>query len=298
MSTINFSHLKLLAIFTVVVEAGSFAAAARKLKSSRSRVSEQIANLEADLGIRLLQRSTRKLRVSHEGLDIYQQAKQLPNILQRIEAIAKPASPTGRVSITLNHDIAIKFLLPVLAKFEQQYPDIQLDLVLNDARVDIIEENIDLAIRIGVPKDESLIARVMHEERMALFASPTYLKKVAMPKSHEALANCRWVILNQTNHTDVQHLHQNQQAIEIKPKHFTRCNSPLTMQNMLIQGMGIGSLLPTTVKAELANGSLVPVLPSVTGEPLVFSLVYPSRRQVPARTRALIDFLLNEKIFN
>lgn len=95
MSTINFSHLKLLAIFTVVVEAGSFAAAARKLKSSRSRVSEQIANLEADLGIRLLQRSTRKLRVSHEGLDIYQQAKQLPNILQRIEAIAKPASPTG-----------------------------------------------------------------------------------------------------------------------------------------------------------------------------------------------------------
>lgn len=297
MSTIDFSHLKLLAIFTTVVETGSFAAAARKLHSSRSRVSEQVANLESGMGVRLLQRSTRQLKMTNEGRQVYEQAQQLPNILQNIEAIVKPTSPSGRVAITLNHDIALKFLLPVLSKFEQNYPKVQLDLVLDDAKVNIIEAQIDLAIRIGVPKDESLIARIMHEESMALFASPKYIEQIGYPTTLAALAQCRWIIINQTSHGDTQRFQRENQTIEIKPKLFSRCNSPLMVQQMTIQGMGIASLLPTTVREEIASGKLVRIMPDIAGKPVVFSLVYPSRRQVPTRTRVLIDYLLTEKIF-
>ena len=297
LSTIDFTHLRLLAIFSTVVESGSFAAAARNLHSSRSRISEQVSQLESDLGIRLLQRSTRQLKITHEGQQVYDQARQLDGILQDIEAITAPEIPSGRVAITMNHDIAHKFVLPVMADFQQQYPQIQLELVLDDSRLDLISEQIDLAIRIGIPKDESLIARVMHEEKFALFASPEFLTQYGLPKTLKDISELPWVILSQTSQTEVQHLKQRDKTISIKPNHFYRCNSPLMVQKMVIQGLGIGALLPSTVKEEVESGQLVQVMPSISSEAMVFSLVYPSRRQVPLRTRTVIEYLLAAEMF-
>lgn len=298
MISINYSHLRLLAIFSAVVEAGSFAAAARKLSSSRSRISEQVAQLEADLGVRLLQRSTRQLTITHEGQQVYDQARQLPDILQSVEAITTPSIPAGRVAITMNHDIAHKYVLPALGKFQTLYPQVQLDLVLDDSRLDLISEQIDLAIRIGIPKDDSLIARVMHEEQFALCASPEFLNRYGVPRSISDLEQLRWITLIQRNHQDIQYLRKNNKNIEIKMKEFTRCNSPLMVQQMVLAGLGISALLPSTVKEALDQGDLIKVMPSISSEPLVFSLVYPSRRQVPLRTRVLIDFLLEANMFS
>jgi len=298
MNSINYSHLRLLAIFSTVVEAGSFAAAARKLKSSRSRISEQVAQLETDLGVRLLQRSTRQLTATHEGQQVYEQARQLPDILKGIEAIATPAEPSGRVAITMNHDIAHKYVLPVLADFQAQYPQVQLDLILDDSRVDLISEQIDLAIRIGIPKDDSLIARIMHEERFILCASPSYLETSGTPKNIADLEKLRWITLIQKGHQDIQYLQRKGKNVEVKLSDFYRCNSPLMVQQMTLQGLGISTLLPSTVKEALAAGDLVQVLPSISSDLMVFSLVYPSRRQVPLRTRVLIDFLLAAKMFD
>lgn len=281
----------------MVVEQGSFAAAARALRSSRSRISEQVAGLESDLGVRLLQRTTRQLRLTREGSEVYEQARRLPDILQNIEAITSPSVPRGRVAITLNHDIAHKYLLPVLADFQRQYPEVQLDLVVSDEKLDLIGEQIDLGIRIGIPKDDSLIARVMHEERFALFASPEYLECAGTPKNTTALERCAWINLVQTGHGDTQYLTCNGKTVALNPKRFYRCNSPLLMQQMVVQGFGLGLLLPTTVKEEVAQGQLVQLCPELRSEPLVFSLIYPSRRQVPQRTRVLIDYLLSIKLF-
>lgn len=297
MSAIDFTHLRLLAIFATVVESGSFAAAARKLSSSRSRISEQISRLEDDIGVRLLQRSTRQLNITSEGRQVYEQARQLPDILSSVEAITTPLEPSGRVAITMNHDIAHKYVLPVLEDFQQQYPQVKLDLHLDDARLDLISEQIDLAIRIGVPRDESLIARVMHEERFSLFASPDFLHKYGRPKSINDSNRFPWVLLQQANYGNVQIMRQRDNTIEIKPQNYYRCNSPLMVQKMVVQGLGIGALLPTTVKQEIEDGKLVKVMPSLTSDPLVFSLVYPSRRQVPLRTRVVIDYLLAAKMF-
>ncbi len=297
MSTINYNHLKLLAIFVTTVESGSFAGAARKLNTSRSRVSEQISALELDLGIRLLQRSTRKLTLTDEGAQIFAQASQLPKLLNSIEAIATPAEPAGRVSLTLNYDIGEKFVLPVLAEFQATYPHIQLDLVFNDSKLDLISENIDLAIRIGIPKDNALVARVMHEEKFALFASPTLLKDKGIPANINALEALPWIVCSPLINNGLHHLFRRTVPVEVKPTSFTQVNSPLMAQKMAVNHQGVGLLLPSTIKAELEENKLVPVMPELSGESVVFSLIYPSRKQLPKRTRAVIDFLLAKTFF-
>lgn len=298
MSTIDFSHLRLLAVFATVVETHSFAAASRQLQSSRSRISEQVSQLETVLGVRLFQRSTRQLLITQEGRKVYEEAKQLPPILNNIESIVTPTEPHGRVTITMNHDIAHKFILPLLGKFQERYPLINLDLILDDEESDLIAEQIDLGIRIGPPKDNSLIGRVIHEESLDIFASPAYLAANDTPKTIEDLEKCHWILLPQFELDNVLRLRSENKTIEIHPKTYHRCNSPLMMQKMVAAGLGVGTLLPSMIMQEIDNQALIKIMPQISSEPLLFSLVYPSRRQVPQRTRVLIDFLLNTNIFN
>jgi len=294
----DFTNLRLLAVFATVVDLGSFAAAARKLNTSRSRVSEQVATLETVLDVRLLQRSTRKLTVTSEGRNVYEQAQQLPDILQKVESITHPEIPSGRVAITMNHDTAHKRILPILASFQAQYPEVHLDLILSDDKLDFIDDQIDLGIRVGATMDDSMIARPLHEERLALFASPSYLEQIGIPKTIEALENCRWVTLIQTSFDDVLRMRENDVPLEIRPKDFYRCNAPLMMQQMVVNGLGIGALFPSMVQQEVNAGQLVKVMPSIASDTLVLALVYPSRRQIPQRTRVVIDYLLSADMFS
>ncbi len=298
MSTIGNAHLRQLAVFACVVEVSSFAAAARRLHSSRSRISEQVSQLEDVLGVRLLQRSTRQLILTNEGSEVYEQARRLPQILQEIEGIVTTPEPSGRVAITMSHDIGHKYFLPLMEAFQSIHPKVQLDLTLNDAPVDIIAEQIDLAIRIGFPKDNSLIGRKLHEDRVQLFASAGYIKKVGTPKTIKDIEECHWITLAQRGFGDIQRFRQKDETVEVRPRNFHRCNSPLMMLQMAIAGLGVAPLLPSVIKSDVDAGRLVRLLPKVESEPLVFSLVYPSRHQVPQRTRVLIDYILNSNLFN
>ncbi|MGR2738030.1 LysR substrate-binding domain-containing protein [Billgrantia sp. Q4P2] len=298
MSTIDFSHLRLLAVYATVVETGSFAAAARKLHTSRSRVSEQVAQLETDLGVRLLQRTTRQLTVTHEGQRVYDEARSLPGILQNVEAIAMPREPSGRVAITMNHDIAHKFILPRLVDFQRRYPRIKLDFILDDERVDLVGEQIDLAIRVGFPRDDSVVARVLYEDRTALFVSPKYLQASGPPDSVPELAAAHWILQTQPHAGDVVRMRNGERTVEIRPRSFNRCNSPLLLQQMVVQGHGVGAVLPSVVRQEIESGQLVPVMPELRGDPLAVSLVYPSRKQLPQRTRVVVDYLMVEDLMS
>ncbi len=298
MSTIDFSHLRLLGVFSTVIEVGSFAGAARRLHSSRSRISEQVSQLEALLGVRLIQRSTRQLNITEEGKRIYEQARRLPDILQEVEAITTAGIPSGRVAMTMNHDIAHKYLLPVLADFQKTYPEVQLDLVLSDDKLDYIQDQIDLGIRIGIPKDDSLIARVLHEESLYIYGGPEYLAEHGTPTTLAQLNKHNWVGLSQFS-TNGLHFHkQKGDSVQVTPKQLYQSNSPMMLQEMVKAGLGLGVMLPTTVRSEIKSGELIKVMPSLATEKVLFSLVYPSRRQVPQRTRVLIDYLLEAKIFS
>jgi len=295
LSTIDFSHLRLLAVFATVVETGSFAAAARQLSTSRSRVSEQVSKLEAALGVRLLQRSTRQLIVTKEGSDVFNSARQLPAVLMEVEGAVTSAEPSGRVAVTMNHDTAHRVVLPLLEEFQQRYPLIELDLVLDDHTRDFISEQIDIGIRIGLPKDNSLVGRILYEESLALYASPDYLKANGSPKTAKDIRQRRWVLLAQLSSDSVLlKSRQSGKTIELHPEKFSRCNSPFMMQRMVIAGLGIGALLPSMVREEVRTKKLVRIMPSLKSDPLIFSLVYPSRKQVPQRVKVVIDFLLEK----
>ncbi len=228
---------------------------------------------------------------------VYAQARQLPAILEDVEVLITPTRPRGRVGITMPHDIAHKFFLPVLKPFQAAYPEIQLDMILDDARLNLIEGQIDLAIRVGIPKEESFIARVMHEEAVQIFASPEYIQTIGPLETLQDLEKCHWILLSQMSQTQILHLRQGETTIEIKPEKFYRCDSPLMVQQMIRQGLGIGCILPNIIKKEIQTGQFVRVMPSLTSEAIIFALIYPSRRQLPLRTRTVISYLLATKMF-
>lgn len=295
----SFSHLKRMAMFAAIVEAGSFAAAARKLKTDRSKLSKQLSELETQLGSRLIQRSTRKLSVTREGQKVYQEVKQLPYLFEHIESIIAPKEVSGRVSLTMTYDIALNQVLPILEEFREIYPEVELDLILNDHKSDIVAENIDLALRVGSPQDSSLIARQMFEQSAHLFASPEYIAKHGMPNTAEELESHYWVLLEQQSASNnLQKLYCDGKMIAIAPKNYHCCNSPLVMQKLTLMGVGVGLLIPCTVQKEIDTGELIQVACGIRSEPKIFNLVYPSRKQIPARIRHLIDFLLAADIFS
>lgn len=297
MSTIKIHHLKHLALFSCVIEEGSFAAAARAQGTSRSRVSEQITALEEELGVRLIQRSTRRLSLTQEGRQIYEQARQLSGIMDGVDEITGQSTPKGRVSITATNDIGVGFLLPVLKTYQEQNPEVELNVILSDDKLDLISEGIDLGIRVGIPKDETLIARVLYEDRLWLYATPAYLAEFGTPKTLQDLDHHKWVVLSQSLKNGAYSFHHEGQLKLIKPKCPIGCNSTLMTQAMISAGMGIGAVLPSTMQKEIDRGDLIPILPEVLGEPVVFALVYPSRRQIPLRVRSLIDYIMKSKMW-
>ncbi|MFC3030938.1 LysR family transcriptional regulator [Pseudoalteromonas fenneropenaei] len=298
MITINANSLKLLAIFAKVVETGSFAAAAQQLGSSRSRISEQVSLLEHQLNVRLLQRSTRQLRLTQEGQTVFDKAQQLELILNDINHSLAEPEPSGKVRITMTHDVAHRFLLPLLPELSQRFRQVTLDLVIDDNPLDLIEQQLDLGIRVGFPKDAALVARPLHQDSFALFASPAFLGRYGEPFDIKSLESLPWVCLRQQSATGLQSYYQGAQQVTVQPQHFHLCDSPLLLQHMAIAGLGVASLFPSTVAKEIRSGQLRRIMPSLASEPLVFSLVYPSRKHVAKRTRAVIDFLLNHAIFN
>nr|WP_319389895.1 LysR substrate-binding domain-containing protein [uncultured Cohaesibacter sp.] len=298
MSTIGYQHLRALAIFVCVVDEGSFAAAARRLSSSRSRISEQITQLEDDLGVRLLQRSTRKLSFTEEGRRIYDKVRALPRLLEETVEIATQEKPSGRVSITATHDVGYTQLPPAIASFRKLYPDVELDILLSDKRLDLVAEGIDMAIRIGLPRDDSLIGRVLYEDRFGLYASPDYLATHGTPRTIRDLCAHRWVCLSNVSPGGVNRLFRGKELISVPAPHYELCNSPHMVIAMALAGMGVAQLFPSTVRRDVAAGRLVRIMPELGGESMIFSLVYPSRKQMPLRTRALINHLLAARLFD
>lgn len=300
MSTIkhDYDQLKLLAIYATVVEQQSFAAAARKLKSSRSRISEQVAKLEQLLGVRLLQRTTRQLNLTTEGTQVYQHALRLNEVISDVEATVKTKEPSGRVTMTLNHDIAHKFVLAKLPLLQQKYPEIKLDLLLEDQAQDLVMEHIDLALRIGPAKDSSMIGRVLHKDRFGLFASPKFLSEHAVPETLADLENLNWIILPHLAKQSRVQLLLNSKPVELHLKQYQTCNSPFMVQEMVNAGLGVSLLLPSTVRKEINEGKLIQLLPEFFSEELLFSLMYPSRKQLPHRTQAVINFFIEARLFN
>lgn len=297
--TDDLAQLKRLVIFAYVVELGSFAKAASKLKMNRSGVSEQISMLEQYLDMRLLHRTTRKLSLTSDGDAILPQAKLVAQTLKSINSNLADDAFAGRIRISTTHDFAVRWLMPKVSAFKESYADISFDFVLSDDQLtdghkNLVEQQIDLAFYSATPEDTALVVRPILRERLQIFGSATYLSTQPSIKHTEKLHQAHWVLLKNLEQANkIQLFKQKGDGnLTLQPPHFHRVNSNIAMIEQVKMGMGLGLILPSMVKNEVATGELVPVLPSWRGQEVIFSVLYASHRQMPKRVTIFLDFLL------
>jgi DNA-binding transcriptional LysR family regulator len=284
-----------LLLFARIVDSGSFSKAALRVGLPKSTVSRRIALLEAKLGERLLQRTTRKLMLTEFGESLLEHARK---VVEEVEAAAalvqhRQQEPSGRLRVSMPSDFANLGLTRVMTEFMARYPAISLELDLSPRRVDLVAENFDIAIRMGdLPDDSSLAARRVALEKVGLYASPSYIARRGLPESpDDLLRHDLLCLLSRNGGAQPWILTRGKtQWSRALPARMT-ANSPDLLARIACTGAGIAASSDLFAMPFLAKGELVRVLPewdlpSVTGW-----AVFPGRRLMPAKTRAFLDMM-------
>jgi DNA-binding transcriptional LysR family regulator len=290
--------LRLLEIFLATSDGGSFAAAARACGSDPSTVSKAINRLEAQLGLTLFQRSTRQLSITAAGQQYASTVRQLMQDLTNCENELKQFndSPSGTLRISTAVCYGHLYIRPLLFSFCQHYPAIQLELEINDLHVDIIENNIDIALRTGYVKDSRLVARRLSPMDFLLCVSPHYLAVHGTPSCANDFLQHSWIgfRIKQTQQLqpiflpDAQGIYQ---PFALTPRHIT--DDGEVMAHMCADGLGFAQLPHFLAKAGLESGALVSLYPHYRPpqpDNGVFA-IYPKREYLPARVRVFIEFI-------
>lgn len=281
--------------FVVVVEQGSFARAADRLDQSVSSVSRQIADLEAHLDARLLNRTTRRLSLTEAGRDFHERSVQLLADLDEAEQAAGGvgAAPRGTLKLTAPITYGVRVLAPRLASFTARYPDVRLDIELSDRAVDLVDEGFDLAVRIGAIRNPNLVARRVGETRLVCCASPAYLAAHGTPATPADLARHACLtyeyapVRSQWRFVDANGAEQI--AKVAGPMHG---NNGEMLAALAAQGAGVTLEPDFIVEPLIASGRLVPILVGYEVPPIPIHAAYPSRRHLSAKVRAFIDHLV------
>ncbi len=276
-------------IFTRVVEYHSFTQAAQSLGMQKSTVSRRIALLEERLGVRLLNRTTRKLRLTEVGQAYYERCRQIMlDFAEAEQAVMQlQQAPSGLLRITAPIEFGQLFLGRVLGEFMRQYPQISSEVELTSRDVDPLEEGVDIAIQVGQPRDSTLIARKLFESRRRLCASPAYLAQHGTPRTVQELAGHRALHLPVDSPRHWPLLGEN-----IACQRVLACNNITLAREAALAGAGIAALPVMISEAAVRDGELIELLPEArlpTGE---LYAVYPSRRFQAMKVKAFLDFLI------
>jgi DNA-binding transcriptional LysR family regulator len=288
------SDLNALVIFAAVVEAKSFSEAARRLKQPLASVSRRVADLEDQLGVKLLERSTRKLRLTEVGLEVLEYAQRGAEISEAVNSVVSnhQATVSGVLRLSAPPNISDSFLSPLLGAFRATYPQVRIQALITERHVDHIADGVDVAIRLGPLKDTSLIARPILKYRHLLVASPGYLKRVVPPEepkdllAHPIITFSYW--RPETTFTFEQVDTKLRQTIALMPRLSMNDFSGLTPA--LLAGEGIGELPPVVQPELMRQGLLVEVMPKWRFPTLELSLVHVGNRLVPRPLRLFKEF--------
>ena len=285
-----------LLLFSRVVDEGSFSRAAARLGMPKSTVSRRVAALEAHLGERLLLRTTRKLTITEFGEAVLAHAHHLADDVEAAEALAqsRQSEPTGRLRVSMPHDLANLALAPFLAAFAARHPKIVLDLDLSARFVDLVAEGFDVALRPGGLRDDAtLAARRIATFSNALYAAPTYLARHDTPTEPEALMEHEALrVRGRAGDPMRWALRRNATQWEGVPPGRATANSPELLLRMALAGAGIAIVSEHFALRYVESGELVRVLPDWNVSPVDLWAVFPGRRLMPARTRAFLDALV------
>jgi DNA-binding transcriptional LysR family regulator len=285
-----------LMIFARVAETGSFSAAAERLGLPKSTVSRRITVLEAQLGERLLQRSTRRNFLTEMGQRILIPAEQIIHEVDAVMAVAehRQVTPSGRLRVSVPGDLAAISLAPMLAEFSKAYSEIQLELDLSPRYVDVIADGFDLAIRIGgEAQDLRLTTRHLVDLGIGLYASPQYRDRAGQPDAPEALAEHDVLVLLADGVPVNWVLNKDAQSVPADMSGRRVCaNSYELLFRLARSGAGITAMPDLFARPYLASGELVRILPAWSLAPAMVRAVFPSRQLMPRKTRVFLDALL------
>lgn len=287
--------LSAISAFVRVVEAHSFAGAARQLELTASGVSRAVSRLETSLGVRLLARTTRSLSVTEEGRAFYERCRRiLADLDEATETIGEARDhPRGRLRVAAAMSVGRALVLPHLPEFHERYPDIHLEMVLGDRSLDMVEEGIDCALRIGELADSSMVARRIGQFRTLTAASPAYLEKHGRPRTPEDLAKHRCVGYVRPVHGVIPWDFQTPRgrtSIDIAWPMLSLNDHESVIQAGVL-GLGIIQTGYAVAALYLKHGKLVPLLEEFETSGPEMWMVYPQRRHLSSRVQVFIDWV-------
>jgi DNA-binding transcriptional LysR family regulator len=280
-----------LLVFAKVVQAGGFTAAARGLRMPKSTVSRKVSELEERVGAQLLQRTTRKLRLTEVGRAYYEHCARIVAEAEAAElAVTRlQAAPHGLLRVTA--PLSINLLGPIVAEFMKSYPEVQLELVCTDRAVDLVEEGFDVAIRAGKLADSSLIARRLGIIERLVVAAPSYIKTRGAPKSPKELEKHDCLLFGAGRDGNTWSLHTGNRSVEVAIHSRLVVNEPDMLRAVTLAGGGVALLPNILCTTDLSTGRLQRILPDWASPGAPVHAVYPSTRHHSPKVTAFVDFL-------
>ena len=283
-------------VFCAVVDKGSFVGAVDALEMSKAAVSRHVNALEERLGVRLLQRTTRRLSLTEEGRVFYQQAREVLALMGEAESAVSSGNhePAGVLRVNAPVSFGVLHLAPLWTAFLEQNPKIELDISLNDRQVDLVEEGYDVAVRIARLESSSLVGRRFTSTRMRLCAAPSYIKShapVEVPQDlaeHRVIAYSNFSSGNEWSFTGPDGEHK------VNTRSVIRCNNGDTCRSIALTAGGILLQPSFMVSEDLRRGDLVELLPEYRSVELGIYAVYPTRKHLASKVRAFINFLVEQ----
>ncbi|EXF94291.1 LysR family transcriptional regulator [Pseudomonas fluorescens HK44] len=289
------NKLELLRTFVRVSEMSSFTLAGESLGLPRSTVSEHVQALEALLGTRLLQRTTRKVQATQDGLVLYERSKDLLSYMDEIEGLFRQdeASLTGRIRIDMPNILARQVVMPRLPEFMARHPHLELEISSTDRRVDLLGEGFDCVLRVGAQPDQSVVARHLCDFAMVNCASPAYLQRYGVPQRLEDLTQHRLVhyvgVLGSRSEGFV---YEEEGTLRRMPMSGSvTVNNTDAYESACLGGFGLIQAPLMGMRPYLLSGELVAVLPQLNAPSMEVSLLYARQRHLPLRVRAFMDWL-------
>ena len=281
--------------FVAIVEAGSLSGAAEALDSSLPAVVRRLAGLEQMLGVRLLNRTTRRMALTEEGQRYLESSRRILADVEAANAAVNPQAdqPVGPLRITAPVLLGQLHVAPALSRFMQRYPRIRCNLIFEDRVIDLIEHRIDVAVRVGRLQDSNLVAQKVGQLRRVVVASPAYLARNGVPRHPDDLArgNC---IRFPSAHAEMWPFKEDGRATTVAvPSNLEFNQSPAALEACL-EGLGYGMFGEPQVAAHVAEGRLRLLLEEFCADPVPVNLVYPKARLLPQRTRAFLDWMKKE----
>ncbi|MGE8067350.1 LysR family transcriptional regulator [Pseudomonas sp. NPDC089569] len=291
------NQLLAMRVFARVVQAQSFTKAADSLNLPKTSVSKLVAELEEHLGVRLLQRTTRRLTVTADGMAYYERALQLMVELDDLDNSFASAQghPRGRVSVDVGGSVASMLIIPALADFYARYPDIQIDLGVSDRSVDLIKENVDCVVRGGPLTELSLAARPLGLSSWTTCATPDYLARFGQPNDPRDLEKHHRMVSYHSAHTGrvmPARFERNGEKIELGGRGIMSVNESNAHLAAGLAGVGVIHTFTYTVRPYIERGELVPILQDWQPPRYPFHVLYPPNRHLSNRVRVFVDWLV------